>query len=76
MKHRKLNSAQKNYQKQYVKSLHDQRTTERGKMVGWVILGLLLLPTIIVPYVAYGYVKKAKQRRIELLETIKSMSPP
>ena len=70
---KKKNSAQRNFEKQQIRVLEDEATAELGKMVGWTMFGILLFPTMIAPYIAYGYFNKSKKRRKEIKEKITAM---
>ena len=70
---KKKNSAQRNFEKQQIRLLEDQAAAELGKMVGWTLFGILFLPTLIAPYIAYGYGKKSIERRKEIKEKITAM---
>ncbi len=70
MTQRKPNKAQRNYLKQQIEELKNQRATEMGKIVSWSVFGILLCFTLVAPYVAYGYIKKSIQKRKDLLEKI------
>ncbi len=65
-----MNSAQRNHLKRQIREMDYQRTAELGKIVGWSLLGLLLLPTIFVPMVAWRHIRASIRIRSALLEEI------
>ncbi|HLC85636.1 MAG TPA: hypothetical protein VJH22_07650 [Candidatus Nanoarchaeia archaeon] len=69
-----MNSAQRNHLKRQIREMDYQRTSELGKIIGWGILGLLLLPTIFVPMVAWRHIKIARHQRRVLREAIEHLS--
>lgn len=73
MKDRRPNKAKRNYDKLRKEELNNQLFAETGKMVGWILLGLITLPTIILPYICYGYVKAAKQRKQSIRQELSEL---
>lgn len=65
-----MKSAQRNHIKKQIEEIKLQNTSLKAGQVGWIILGLVTLITIIGPYLCYGYVMKYSQKRIENMQKI------
>jgi len=58
-----MNSKQRNYIKQQIEELKVNNWRLTAGQVGWGVLGIITLVTIVGPYFCYGYVKKYGVRK-------------
>jgi len=68
-----MNSSKRNYLKKQIEEIKLTNVKLFSGMILWGLIGIATLPTIIGPYLCYGYIKKYMIERESNLERIRKI---
>ncbi len=69
-----MNRFERNHAKKQIEGLKLKNLSLTSGQVVWALLGIFTLPTIIIPYACYGYVRRYSALKRQNLEAIKALA--
>ena len=69
-----MNRFERNHIRKEIEKLKLANITLTSGQIVWLFLGVLTAPTIILPYLCYGYIKKYSQQKSKNLVTIATLT--